>query len=135
MTLCATERDVAGLAPFDPAFDTWFCEAEAARAAVLAAADAVVKAHAATATDRPFVAVAQCFEAMLLTDDAASYAVTANALMHQSWSYDVRDRCGRAAGVTVLLQEFRHHFNILMSLPDYAPITSLVQNDELELAA
>lgn len=135
VNLCAAERDVSGSDSFDPAFDRWFREAEAARAAVLAAADSVIMSLAPTATDRRFVAVARCFEAMLQTHDAIKYANTAQAMLQQAWFYYVPGRGARVARASALLQVFRHHFGILMSLPDYAPVTSLVQNEELALAA
>lgn len=135
MALCAAERDVSGLSAFDPAFDTWFREAEAARAAVLAAADAVIMAGAPTATDRRFIAVTRNFEAMMLTDDPVRYAGTAEAMLQMGWLYHVRGRGPCTARANVLLQAFRHHFGILMNLPDYAPATALVQNDDLALAA
>lgn len=119
--LVRAERDIAGIAHGDLAFDRWFRDAEVARAAAVSAAEAVILAMAPTATDRRFRVVALNFEAMLLTKDAAKYTVLAEALSSTAWFYTVPGRGPRAARATMLLQTFRHHFGVLLSFPDYTP--------------
>lgn len=135
MALCAAERDILGFGAFDPAFDTWLCEAEAARAAVLAAADVVLMSPAPTATDRRFLSVTRNFEAMMLTDDPVQYAKIAGALLQMRWLYQVPGRGARPARATALLQAFRHQLAVLFSLPDYAPTSIMVVHNDLAMAA
>ena len=119
--LVAAERDIAGLCAWDPAFDDWLRDAEAARAAVVSAAEAVIMAMSPTATDRRFRVVALNFEAMLLTTDAAKYAILAEAMLSSAWIYTVPGRGPRAARATALLKAFRHHLGVLLSFSDYTP--------------
>ncbi|MDP2079593.1 MAG: hypothetical protein U0934_20790 [Pseudotabrizicola sp.] len=120
-TLCAAERDIAGISSGDFAFDDWFRDAEVARSAVVSAAEAVILVMAPTATDRRFRIVALNFEALLLTKDAAKYAFLAEALSSTAWFYTVPGRGPRAARATALLQTFRHYFGLLLSFSDYTP--------------
>lgn len=120
-TLCVAERDVSGSDSFDPAFDDWFREAESARAAVVSAAEAVILSMTLTATDRRFRIVALHFEAMLLTQDASTYALYSDFLTTTGWLYNVAGRGTRAGRATILLQQFRHNLGLLLHLPDYAP--------------
>jgi hypothetical protein len=119
--LCMAERDIAGLDAGDPAFDQWFRDAERARAATIAAADAVIMCMTVTAADRRFRIVARNFEAMLLTQDAKSHAFVSEALMSTAWFYNVAGRGPRAARATGLLRQFRHLLGLLLSMPDYTP--------------
>lgn len=120
-SLCAAERDIAGLSTWEPAFDDWIRDAEKARAAVVTAAEAVIMAMCQTGTDRRFRIVALNFEGMLLTQDAAKYAHVADAMLSSAWMYTVPGRGPRAARATALLQQFRHYLGLLLGYPDYMP--------------
>ena len=125
VTLNNAERDIVGLPSGDVAFDSWFRDAESARAAVLKSLDAVIMCHPTTATDHRFRVVARCFEAMLLTHDAAEYAATADAMMQQAGFDHFLGHGVRAARVSALLRAFGHHFSVLLSFPDYTPPSTL----------
>lgn len=133
-TLYCVERDIAGMDAGDPAFDQWFRDAESARAATVAAADAVIMCTTLTATDRRFRIVARNFEAMLLTQDAETHAFISEALMSTGWFYNVAGRGPRAARATALLRQFRHCLGLLLSIPDYTPDPSVSMTNAMMVA-
>lgn len=119
--LVLAERDVMGLPFGDPAFDRWLSDAEAARAAVVDAAGAVVMLHIKTAAERNFRSVAMHFESLLLTQDAGHYDFTRRFLQSAAWLYTPRGRGPAVMRANALLRAFRAEFGQLMALPDYMP--------------
>lgn len=119
--LCAAERDVVGLPDGDPAFDAWLSEAELAREAAMAAAEAVILAWTETPADLRFRGVALNFEALLLTDDGGRYNRLALGLLRERLFWTVPGPGPRAERARALLRAFRKQFLRLLTLPDYAP--------------
>jgi hypothetical protein len=119
--LYAAERDVVGLPDGDPAFDAWLSEAELAREAAKAAAEAVILVWTETPADLRFRGVALNFEALLLTDDAGRYNRLALGLLRERLFWTVPGPGPRAERARALLRAFRKQFLRLLTLPDYAP--------------
>lgn len=120
-TLCEAERPLCAAMYGDPAFDDWFRAAEVARSAVLAAADAVVHAPVASATDMRFRAVALNFEAMLLTTNPTKYAGYFSFFRNEARLFYVAGRGARVQHANNLLRTCRRHLMLLLSCEDYLP--------------
>lgn len=119
--LVAAEQDAVGLPCHDLTFDTWLSEAEAARTAVIAAAEAVVFAPCRTVADLRFRIIARDFETMMLTSDPVRYASKHEFLSTAVWLYSARGLGHKAGQAATLLHACRLQFNRLFALPDYAP--------------
>lgn len=120
-TLLEAERPLSSAMYGDPAFDDWFRAGEAARLAVLAAADGVIHARVASATDLRFRAVALNFEAMLLTTNPTKYARYFHFFRSEARLFHVPGRGARVQHANNLLRAFRHHLMALLACEDYQP--------------
>lgn len=120
-TLLEAERPLSSAMYGDPAFDDWFRAAEAARVAVLAAADGVIHAPVATVTDLRFRAVALNFEAILLTTDPMAYARYHSFFRHEAWLFYAPGRGTRVQCANQLLRAVRQHLTVLLACDDYLP--------------
>lgn len=121
--LVAAERDAVGLPSHDLAFDAWLSDAEAARTAVIAAAEDVVFARCLTVADLRFRIIARDFEAMMLTSDPNRYAFNHAFLMKTGWLYSARGLGKSMESAATLLRACRVQFEQLFEMPDYAPET------------
>lgn len=121
--LIDAERDVVGLPSHDAAFDTWLSEAEAARTAVIGAAEAIVFAPCRTVADLRFRIIARDFETMMLTSDPVRYASKHEFLSTTGWLYSARGLGQKAGPAATLLRACQVRFAQLFDLPDYAPET------------
>ena len=120
-TLLEAERPLSSAMYGDPAFDDWFRAAEAARLAVLAAADGVIHAPVASATDLRFRAVALNLEAMLLTTNPTKYARYFHFFRNEARLFYVPGRGVRVQRANNLLRDFRQHLVALLDCEDYQP--------------
>ena len=68
------ERDLEHSGSWDPACDHWLRDAEAARAAVGAALDALCDTPAERLEDRPLLRIARLTRALALSEDGAEFA-------------------------------------------------------------
>lgn len=114
------ERDLEHSGSWDPACDHWLRDAEAARAAVGAALDALCDTPAERLEDRPLLRTARITRALVETEDGAEFA----RLYARVTAYDALLRCpGRhplALRVNLMLAEARRALTALTALPDHA---------------
>lgn len=118
-TLCTSERDIVDLAHGDPAFDAWFCDAETARAVVLAAAEAVMLAAPRSSLDRRFRRISFALKILLISSDPEQFAKAATFLRRNAERYC--EPVEGAAQAALMFRRFYRAFDVLMALPDYAP--------------
>ncbi len=133
--LIDAERDAVGLPCHDLAFDTWLSEAEAARTAVIEAADAVVFPPCRTVADLRFRIIARDFETMMLTSDPVRYASKHEFLSTAGWLYSARGLGQKVGPAATLLRACQVRFAQLFALPDYAPETQSCTTASVAAAA
>ena len=114
------ERDLEHSGSWDPACDHWLRDAEAARAAVGAALDALCDTPAERLEDRPLLRIARLTRALALSEDGAEFAqlyarvATSGALLRCPGRHPL------ALRVNLMLAEARHALAQLAALPDHA---------------
>ena len=116
------ERDLEHSGSWDPACDHWLRDAEAARAAVGAALDALCDTPAERLEDRPLLQIARLTRALVLSEDAAEFAqlyarvATSGALLRCPGRHPL------ALRVNLMLAEARRALAELAALPDHAAV-------------
>ena len=116
------ERDLEHSGSWDPACDHWLRDAEAARAAVGAALDALCDTLAERLEDRPLLRIARLTRALALSEDGAEctqlYARVAapGALLRCPGRHPLARR------VNLMLAEARRALAELAALPDHAVV-------------
>ena len=114
------ERDLEHSGSWDPACDHWLRDAEAARAAVGAALDALCDTPAERLEDRPLLRIARLTRALVLSQDAGEFAqlyarvATPGALLRCPGRHPL------ALRVNQMLAEARRALAQLAALPDHA---------------
>ena len=114
------ERDLEHSGSWDPACDHWLRDAEAARAAVGAALDALCDTPAERLEDRPLLRIARLTRALVLSQDAGEFAqlyarvATPGALLRCPGRHPL------ALRVNLMLAEARRALAQLAALPDHA---------------
>ncbi|WP_114350850.1 hypothetical protein [uncultured Paracoccus sp.] len=114
------ERDLEHSGSWDPACDHWLRDAEAARAAVGAALDALCDTPAERLEDRPLLRIARLTRALVLSEDAGEFAqlyarvATPGALLRCPGRHPL------ALRVNLMLAEARRALAQLAALPDHA---------------
>ena len=114
------ERDLEHSGSWDPACDHWLRDAEAARAAVGAALDALCDTPAERLEDRPLLRIARITRALALSEDGAEFAqlyarvATSGALLRCPGRHPL------ALRVNLMLAEARRALAQLAALPDHA---------------
>ncbi len=114
------EWDLEHSGSWDPACDHWLRDAEAARAAVGAALDALCDTPAERLEDRPLLRIARLTRALVLSEDAGEFAqlyarvATPGALLRCPGRHPL------ALRVNLMLAEARRALAQLAALPDHA---------------
>ena len=116
------ERDLEHSGSWDPACDHWLRDAEAARAAVGAALDALCDTPAERLEDRPLLRIARLTRALALSEDSEEFAqlyarvATSGALLRCPGRHPL------ALRVNLMLTEARRALAQLAALPDHAVV-------------
>ena len=116
------ERDLEHSGSWDPACDHWLRDAEAARAAVGAALDALCDTPAERLEDRPLLRIALLTRALALSEDGVEFAqlyarvATPGALLRCPGRHPL------ALRVNQMLAEARRALAQLAALPDHAMV-------------
>lgn len=114
--LCDAEAAVDGAPIGDLAFDRWFQDAEAARAAALRAATALCDAHPSSSMDARMQTLGKAFAAMMTTDDPATYR-----RLHVFFIAKASHPQAALQTSAKSMQHFCRVISRLLALPDYLP--------------
>lgn len=116
------ERDLEHSGSWDPACDHWLRDAEAARAAVGAALDALCDTPAERLEDRPLLRIARLTRALALSEDGAEFAQLYARVTAPGALLRCPGRHPLALRVNLMLSEARRALAQLAALPDHAQI-------------
>ena len=114
--LCDAEAAADGAPIGDLAFDRWFQDAEAARAAAISAATALCHADAVTQMDARMQALGKAFAIMMITDEPATYR-----RLHMFFIADAAHPRAALQTNAKSMQQFSGVISRLLALPDYLP--------------
>ena len=114
------ERDLEHSGSWDPACDHWLRDAEAARAAVGAALDALCDTPAERLEDRPLLRIARLTRALVLSEDAGEFAQLYARVATPGPLLRCPGRHPLALRVNLMLAEARRALAQLAALPDHA---------------
>lgn len=114
------ERDLEHSGSWDPACDHWLHDAEAARAAVGAALDALCDTPAERLEDRPLLRIARITRALALSEDGAEFAQVYARVATPGALLRCPGRHPLALRVNLMLAEARRALAQLAALPDHA---------------
>ncbi|MTH63362.1 hypothetical protein [Paracoccus shanxieyensis] len=116
------ERDLEHSGSWDPACDHWLRDAEAARAAVGAALDALCDTPAERLEDRPLLRIARITRALSLSEDGAEFAQLYARVAAPGALLRCPGRHPLARRVNLMLAEARRALAELAALPDHAVV-------------
>lgn len=116
------ERDLEHSGSWDPACDHWLRDAEAARAAVGAALDALCDTPAERLEDRPLLRIARLTRALVLSEDGAEFAQLYARVAAPGALLRCPERHPLATRVNLMLAEARRALAQLAALPDHAMV-------------
>lgn len=114
------ERDLEHSGSWDPACDHWLRDAEAARAAVRAALDALCDTPAERLEDRPLLRIARITRALALSEDGTEFAQLYARVAAPGALLRCPGRHPLALRVNLMLVEARRALAQLAALPDHA---------------